>query len=37
MALFWCLIWPWILIGMHKGPVQRLMRRIIAEVDAGVS
>jgi hypothetical protein len=33
MVLFWGFIWPWLLIGMHKRPLRRLMARIIAEVD----
>jgi hypothetical protein len=34
MALFWGFAWPWILIAMHKGPLRRLMERLIDEVDA---
>jgi hypothetical protein len=33
MALFWGFIWPWLLIGLHKRPLRRLMARIIVEVD----
>ena len=38
MAIFWGFVWPWILIATHKGPLRRLMDRIIDEVDreAGV-
>ena len=35
MVLFWGFAWPWILIGLHKKPLRRLMESIIAEVDAG--
>jgi len=34
MALFWGFGWPWILIALHKKPLQRLMQRLITEVDA---
>jgi hypothetical protein len=34
MALFWGFAWPWILVALHKRPLNRLMNRIIAEVDA---
>lgn len=34
MALFWGFAWPWILVELHKRPLQRLIERLIAEVDA---
>jgi hypothetical protein len=34
MGLFWGLVWPWILILLHRQPLRRLMRRLIVEVDA---
>lgn len=34
MAFFWGFVWPWILIALHKGPLRRLIERLIAEVDA---
>ena len=34
IALFWGFVWPWILIAAHRGPVRRLLERIIGEVDA---
>jgi hypothetical protein len=34
MVLFWGFVWPWILIALHKGPLRRLIARLIAEVDA---
>jgi hypothetical protein len=34
MALFWGFLWPWILIGLHKPVLRRLMQRLITEVDA---
>ena len=33
MVVFWGFIWPWLLIALHKRPAQRLMERLIAEVD----
>jgi hypothetical protein len=36
MVLFWGFIWPWLLIALHKGPLRRLVTRLIGEVDAGV-
>jgi hypothetical protein len=35
MVGFWGFVWPWLLIGLHKRPLHRLIGRIIAEVDAG--
>ena len=37
MALFWGFVWPWILIALHKRPLTRLMRRIIADVDVSAA
>ena len=34
MVIFWGFVWPWILILLHKGPLHRLMARLITEVDA---
>jgi hypothetical protein len=34
MVLFWGLVWPWLLIPMHKRPLRRLVVRLITEVDA---
>ena len=34
MALFWGFFWPWVLIGLHKPVLRRLMTRLINEVDA---
>ncbi len=33
MVIFWGFVWPWILIGLHKRPLRKLMDRLIAEVD----
>ena len=33
MVLFWGFVWPWLLIQLHKGPLRRLLTRLIAEVD----
>ena len=35
MVLFWGFIWPWLLIGIHKRPLHRLVARIVSEVDPG--
>jgi hypothetical protein len=37
MVLFWGFIWPWLLIAMHKRPVHRLVKNLIADVDAGAA
>jgi len=37
MAVFWGLVWPWLLIALHKRPLRRLIGRLIAEVDAGAT
>lgn len=34
MAVFWGFVFPWIGIALHKGPLRRLMGRLITEVDA---
>lgn len=34
IALFFGLVWPWVLIALHKAPLRRLMGHIINEVDA---
>lgn len=34
MVLFWGFVWPWLLIALHKRPVQRLVERIVSDVDA---
>ena len=34
MALFWGLVWPWLLILIHRWPLRRLMQRLIADVDS---
>jgi hypothetical protein len=33
LVLFWGFIAPWLLIAVHKGPVRRLVERLIREVD----
>lgn len=33
MVLFWGFVWPWLLIWLHKGPLRRLLSRLVAEVD----
>jgi hypothetical protein len=33
MVLFWGFAWPWLLIGLHKCPLRRLVTRIVAEAD----
>ena len=34
MVVFWGLLWPWLVIVLHKPPLRRLLTRLIAEVDA---
>jgi hypothetical protein len=36
LILFWAVVWPWILIAMHRPVARRLLDRIIREVDAAV-
>jgi hypothetical protein len=31
---WWCLLWPWVLAALHRGPARRCLERILAEVDA---
>jgi hypothetical protein len=31
--LFWGLVWPWILIALHKRPLRRLILRLVKEID----
>lgn len=33
-VLFWGLVWPWVLIALHKRPLRRLVERLITEIDA---
>lgn len=33
LVVFWSVIWPWILIVMHRPFVSKLLERIIREVD----
>jgi hypothetical protein len=33
LVVFWGFVAPWLLIAIHKGPVRRLVARLIAEVD----
>jgi hypothetical protein len=33
MVLFWGFVWPWLLIGLHKSPLRRMVTRLIAEID----
>lgn len=37
MAVFWGFVWPWIMIASHKRPLQKLVARIIQEVDEAAS
>jgi hypothetical protein len=34
MVFFWGVVWPWVVIPMHKRPLRRLVARLITEVDA---
>ncbi len=31
--IFWCILWPWILVALHKKPVSKLLKRIFDEVN----
>jgi hypothetical protein len=33
-AGFWCLLWPWVLIALHKRPAARCLRGIFEEVNS---
>ena len=33
MVAFWGFVWPWILVGLHKRSLRKLMERLIGEVD----
>ncbi|GEM_PF-3673916 len=33
MVVFWGVIWPWLLIIMHKGPASKCLCRILDEVN----
>ncbi len=32
-VIFWGFAWPWILVALHKRPLQKLLAKIIAEID----
>lgn len=34
MTLFWGVLWPWILIALHKRPAAKCLTRILDEVNA---
>jgi len=34
LAVFFFIVWPWILIALHKGPLRRALEQVIREVDA---
>ncbi len=33
MVIFWGLVWPWILIPLHKGPASKCLAKILDEVN----
>lgn len=35
--IFWSVLWPWVLISLHKRPLRRLLARIVDEVDQQVT
>jgi hypothetical protein len=37
MVIFWGLVWPWLLVPMHKRPLRQLVVRLITEVDTGAT
>lgn len=37
MMGFWCLVFPWILVAMHKGPARRGFEALLADVNSEAS
>jgi len=33
MVVFWCFVWPWVLIAMHKRPAARALERLLAQMN----
>lgn len=33
MVIFWCFVWPWILVAIHKRPAAKALQRLFAEVN----
>lgn len=36
MIVFWCLIWPWVLIALHKPNARRGFELLLEEVNSGI-
>jgi len=34
MVMFWCFVWPWILVAIHKRPAPRALERLFAEINS---
>lgn len=37
MMAFWCLLWPWILVAMHRGQARKAFTRLLDEVNSQTS
>jgi len=37
MLLFWGMLWPWMLVALHKKPAKRCLLRLLDEVQAGLT
>ena len=35
-VIFWCVIWPWLLIPIHKGSAKKCLNRVLDEVNSSV-
>lgn len=34
MMVFWCFVWPWVLVALHKRPARRGFENLLAEVNS---
>ncbi len=37
MMIFWCFVWPWILVAIHKRPAAKALQRLFAVVNEAKS
>jgi len=35
--VFWGIVWPWILVALHKRPLHSLVNRLVTAVDEAVT
>ncbi|MHC4116712.1 MAG: hypothetical protein ACYSWO_04310 [Planctomycetota bacterium] len=33
-VIFWCVLWPWLLIPVHRGPARKCLTRILDEINS---